>query len=178
MPASSIVCHLPLKLTCGSAHAACISSTCSSDRRPRAWKVSLWPTNPTPVPPPPEPEPDPAARQYVEAGRLFGNEHGLALRQDQHLGRKIRDLGAPGEKAEQHEWVVVKVGRPGAAWRPARPARDIDPEHMMGRRNPLVADRLRRLDEIADRVGLSADIDDRQCHAKFHLPLHSVVLIP
>src|SRR6267143_4297244 len=55
MPASSIVCHLPLKLTCGSAQSARMTSTCSSDRRPRLWKFSLRPTNsisfhPTPMP--------------------------------------------------------------------------------------------------------------------------------
>src|ERR1700720_2499583 len=33
MPASSIVCHLPLNVTCGSAHSACMTSTCSSERR-------------------------------------------------------------------------------------------------------------------------------------------------
>jgi hypothetical protein len=36
MPASSIVCHWPLNVTCGSAHGACITSTCSSDRAGRA----------------------------------------------------------------------------------------------------------------------------------------------
>ena len=33
MPASSIVCHLPLNVTCGSAHSACTTSTYSSERR-------------------------------------------------------------------------------------------------------------------------------------------------
>jgi hypothetical protein len=40
------------------------------------------------VPADPDAEPKPAARQYVETGRLLGDEHGLALRQDQHAGRK------------------------------------------------------------------------------------------
>src|SRR5207253_537239 len=73
-------------------------------------------------------EPEAAARQHVEAGRLLGDQHGLALRQDQHLGREIRDLGAPREKPEQYERVVIKVGRAGAALRPFGPARDIDPD--------------------------------------------------
>ena len=67
---------------------------------------------------------------------------------------------------------MVQVGRAGAALRPVGPARDIDPDDMIGRRNPLIPDRLRRLHEIADRIGPAADIDDRQCHAEFHVPLH------
>ena len=122
------------------------------------------------VPADPDAEPKPAAAQHVEAGGLLGDQHGLTLRQDQHLGRKIRDPRAPGEKAEQDERVVVEVGRAAAALRPFRPARDIDPEHMVRGGDPLIADRLRRLDEIADRVRLSADVDNRQRHAELHLP--------
>src|SRR5437762_14209003 len=43
---------------------------------------------------------------------------------------------------------------------------------MVGQRDPLIADLFRRLHKIADRIGLAADIDDRQGHAEFHLPLH------
>src|SRR3954467_5392732 len=41
---------------------------------------------------------------------------------------------------------------------------------MVGQRDPLIADLFRRLHKIADRIGLAADIDDRQGHAEFHLP--------
>ncbi len=38
------------------------------------------------VPADPDPEPEAPAAQHVERGGLLGDEHGLALRQDQHLG--------------------------------------------------------------------------------------------
>ena len=72
------------------------------------------------VPADPDAEPEAAARQHVETGRLFGDEHRLALRQDQHLGREIGDVGATGEEAEQHERVVIEIGRSGAGLGPIR----------------------------------------------------------
>ena len=50
-----MVCHSPLKVTCGSAHSARITCTCSSERLPRLWKFSFRPTystgfQPTPMP--------------------------------------------------------------------------------------------------------------------------------
>src|SRR6266446_4121726 len=45
-PGTSIVWYLPAKVTCGSAHSACMTSTCSSER-PRLRKFSLRPTNST-----------------------------------------------------------------------------------------------------------------------------------
>ena len=113
-------------------------------------------------------------RQHVETGRLLGDEHGLALRQDQHLGRKIRDLRAAGEKAEQHERVVIQIGRSGARLGPTGAARDIGAEHVVRRRDPVVADLLRRLDKLPQGRRLAADIDDRKGHAEFHLPLLSI----
>ena len=71
------------------------------------------------VPADPDAEPEPPAAQHVETGRLLGDEHGLALRQDQHAGRKAELLGAAGEVAEQHERVVEQIGRGVAV--PSRP---------------------------------------------------------
>ena len=62
------------------------------------------------VPADPDTEPEPPARQYIEACRLLRDERGLALRQDQHLRRKILDFRDRGEKPEQHEGIVVEVG--------------------------------------------------------------------
>ncbi len=110
-------------------------------------------------------------RQHVETGGLFGDEYRLALRQDQHLGREIADRGAAGKETEQHERVVVKVGRPAARLRPAGAARDIGAEHMVGRRDPLIADLLGRLDKLPQCRGPAADIDDRQGYTEFHTSL-------
>ena len=125
------------------------------------------------VPADPDPEPETPAAQHIEAGRLLGDQRGLALRQDQHLGREILDLGDRGEEPEQHKGVVVEVGRAAALLGPARTALGVGPEHVVRERDPLIPDRFRRLHKIADRIGLSADIDDRQGHAELHLPLRS-----
>ena len=56
MPASSMVCHWPLKVTCGSAHSARITCTCSSERLPRFLKLSFNPTYSTGFQPMPMPK--------------------------------------------------------------------------------------------------------------------------
>jgi len=48
------------------------------------------------VPADPNAEPEPSAAQHIEAGRLLGDEDGLALRQDQHTGREAELRGAAG----------------------------------------------------------------------------------
>ena len=62
------------------------------------------------VPADPDAEPEPAAAQNIERGRLFGDENGLALRQDQDAGRKAELARASGKKAEQHERVMKQIG--------------------------------------------------------------------
>src|SRR5215471_6223251 len=80
------------------------------------------------VPPDPNAEPEPASRQDVETGSLLGDQHGLTLRQDQYLRREVADAGASGEEAEQHERVMIEIGRPGARLRPTGAAGDIGAE--------------------------------------------------
>ena len=128
------------------------------------------------VPPDPDAEAEAAARQHVETGRLFGDEHGLALRQDQYLGGEIGDAGAAGEETEQHERVVIQIGRAGARLGPIGPARDIDAQHVIGRGDAVIADRLRRLGKFAQGRRLAANIDNRQGYAELHLHLRPVAL--
>ena len=113
------------------------------------------------VPPDPDAQPEPPARQDVETGGLFGDKHGLTLRQDQHLGREIADLGAAGEKTEQHERVVIEIGRAGARLAPAGAAGNVGAQHVVGCGDPLIADLLRRLGEFPQSRRLTADIDNR-----------------
>jgi hypothetical protein len=74
---------MPAKVTWGSAHSACMISTCSSERRPRLQKFSKADELDRV---PAEPDPEAPTAQRVERGGLLGNERGVALRQDQHLG--------------------------------------------------------------------------------------------
>jgi hypothetical protein len=124
------------------------------------------------VPPDADAETEPAAREDVETGGLLGDEHGLALCQDQDLRREIADARASCEETEQHEGVVIAVGRSGAALRPIGPARNIDAEHVVGGGEAVIADLLRRLGEFPQRRRIAADIGDRQGYAQLHPHLH------
>jgi hypothetical protein len=53
----------------------------------------------------------------------------LTLGQDQYLGREIRDAGAAGEETEEHERVVIQIGRSGARLGPTGAAGDIGAQH-------------------------------------------------
>ena len=125
------------------------------------------------VPADPDPQPKPAAAQHVKAGGLLGDQHGLSLGQDEHLRREADSRRATAEKPEQDERIVEEIGR-GVSRAPVRPARDIDPQNVIGGREMIVAGRLRRLGEQPDRGGIAADIGQRQCNAEFHrmLPTH------
>jgi hypothetical protein len=112
------------------------------------------------VPADPDAEPEPAAAQNVKAGRLLGDKHRLALRQNQDAGREPELRCAAGEIAEQHERVVEQIFRIVAV--PARPARGIDPEHVVGGLEEVVADAFRRLREFAHDVRIAADVAQRQ----------------
>jgi hypothetical protein len=108
------------------------------------------------VPADPDAEPEAAAAQHVERCSLLGDENRLALRQDQHLGRKLDRLGATGKEAEQRKRIMEQIGR-GVAVAPAGTARHIDAEHVVGHRQILIADFLGGLREFAKRGRIAAD---------------------
>jgi hypothetical protein len=91
------------------------------------------------------------------------------------LGREVGNVCAPGQEAEQHERVVIQIGRSGAWLRPTGPTRDIGAEHVVRGRDPLIPDLLGRLGKFPQGRRLTADIDNRKSYAEFHLHLHSVV---
>ena len=84
-----------------------------------------------------------------------------ALRQDQHADRKADALSAAGEKAEQHERVVVRVGG-GADAATGMVRRRIDAEYVIGRHQIRIAEALGRLCVVADDRRSGADVDYRK----------------
>src|ERR1700730_7479275 len=110
-------------------------------------------------------EPETAAALRIEAGHLFRYEHGLPLRQYQNAGRKAELRGAAGEKAKEHERVVVQP-RPGAAG--LRRAGFTGAEYMVRRLDKVVADRLRGLRVFPHHRRITADIAQRQQHTQLH----------
>jgi hypothetical protein len=148
-----------------------MTSTCSSERRPRLSKILVEPDELHLVPPDPDAEPEPAAGQDVETRSLLGDEHGLTLRQDQDLGGEIGDVSASGKETEQDERVVIPVGRSGAPLGPIGPASDIDAEHVIGGCDTVIADLLCGKGKIPQSPWLTTDIDDRKGYTEFHLHL-------
>ena len=112
------------------------------------------------VPADPDPEPEPAAAQDVERGRLLRDQHRLALRQDQDAGGKADLPGAAGEKAEQHERIVVGVRR-GADAPPAMIGGGIGAEHVIGRQKVREAEPFGGLGIVAQYRRTGADIGHR-----------------
>ena len=112
-------------------------------------------------------EPEPSPGEHVQRRRLLGDQHGLALRQNQDLGGKFQFLRAGAQETEQHEWIMKKVlGR--VAVSPVLAARHIDAEHVIGGGEVVIAEVFRSLREIAYRRGVAFDIDQRQRNAKLH----------
>ena len=112
------------------------------------------------VPADPDAKTEASAAQHVERGSLLGDEHRLALGEDQHLGRELDVPGTAGEKAEQHKRVMEEIGR-CVAITPIGATRDIDAEHVVGCSQILIADLLGRLREFAygGRIAANSDVD-------------------
>ena len=105
-------------------------------------------------------EPKSAAGQDIDTGGLLGDQDRLALGQDQDLYRKPDALGCVREKSEQDEWIVEVVRRCVAV--PARPARGVDTEDVVGGAKMIIAERFRRLGVGRDRCRITADVTQRQ----------------
>jgi hypothetical protein len=105
---------------------------------------------------------------------LLGDEHRLALGQDQHLGRELDLPRAGREEAEQHKWVMEKIGR-RVAVAPIRAAGDIDAEDVVGCGQILITDLLGRLREFTydGWIAADSDIDKGQRDAKVSSRLSS-----
>jgi hypothetical protein len=106
-------------------------------------------------------EAEAAAAQYIERGRLFGDERRLALRQYQHADGEADLCRAAGQEAEQHERVVIGVGRRADTVAAMR-AVGIGAEHMVGRDEIIIADPLGGLRVIANAGGACADVNHRE----------------
>ena len=142
---------LPAKVTCGSAHSACMTSTCSSERRPRLRKFSLRPTNSTgfqPTPPPDGTARRTARRARRPAWRRAPPDAGPGSAP----GSRSRCCGCSRQGSRTAQTGRGK-GRPTCCDRPIGAARDIDAEDMVGRRQILIADFLGRLRKFVDRGG-------------------------
>jgi hypothetical protein len=91
---------------------------------------------------------------------LLRHQDGLPLSQDQDTHGKADLLGAAGQKAEQHEWVVIGVCCGANAAAAVIGAR-IGPENVVGRHQVSIAEPFCRLRIVVQYRGTGADIGQR-----------------
>ena len=96
---------------------------------------------------------------------MLRDQNRLALRQDQHAGRKAELRGAAGEIAEQHERVVVQP-RPGAAG--LGRAGLAGTQHVVGSLEKIIAYRLGGLRVFPHHRRIATYIAQWQQHAQLH----------
>src|SRR6266545_373542 len=108
-----------------------------------------------------------ALAQRIEAGRLLGDQGGLALGQDHDAGRETHLLRDTRQEGEQHEGIVIGRGR-----RPDALAAVIDvgiaAQHMVGAEQVAESQPLGPLRIVAQDGRAGADVTDRQRCAKKH----------
>ena len=110
-------------------------------------------------------EPEAAAAEHVETGGLLGDQHRLALREDQHLGGEFDLFRAGGDETERHEGVVEQA-------EPTRTAAGgvgrVAAEHVVRQRETFVAFGLGELCEFAHDRAIAADVAERQGNSEMH----------
>ena len=110
-------------------------------------------------------EPEAAAAEHVETGGLFGNQHGLTLREDQYLGGEFDFLRACSDEAERHEGIVEQA-------EPARTAaggvRRVAAEHVVRQRQAVVTFGLGELGVFAHDRAIATDVAERQGYSEMH----------
>ena len=107
MPASSIVCNSPLKVTCAAPKR--LHNLHLLFGPPAAVaKILVQPDELDLVPADADAEPEAAPAQHVQRGRLLRDQHRLALRRISTPVEKPT-CGAAGQEAEQHERIVEQI---------------------------------------------------------------------
>ena len=110
-------------------------------------------------------EPEAAAAEHVETGSLLGDQHGLALREDQHLGGELDLFRAGSDEAECHEGVVEQAEPTGA---PAGRVRRVAAEHVVRQRQTFVTFGLGEFCEFAHDWAIATDVAERQGNSEMH----------
>jgi hypothetical protein len=114
-----------------------------------------------------DPQPQPPARHEVDIGCLPGDEHGLALREDQDPGHQLDLPGRRGEEGEGRERVVERVplgvGAPDLGERPV-----VCPDDVVVEDQVPVPELLRGDGEPAQGRRVTTELDLRADHADPH----------
>jgi hypothetical protein len=106
-----------------------------------------------------------AAAEHVETGRLLGNQHGLALCKNQHLGGEFDLFRAGGDKTEGHEGVVEQA-EPGSA--AAGGIGRVAAEHVVRQHQTFIAFSLGEFGEFTNDRAITADVAERQGNSETH----------
>src|ERR1019366_8348585 len=109
-----------------------------------------------------------AVAEQIEAGGLFGDQDGLALRHDQDAGGEAETVGAAGEEAQHHERVVhgMLIGADADALG-LRPG-GVGAHDVVAGDDVVEAEALDRLSVVTDDGPAGADIANGQGCADLH----------
>ena len=110
-------------------------------------------------------EPKPPFAEHVERCGLLRRQRGLALRQDDDAGDEF-EPGDRGEKAEQHEGLVERIGV--LVGTPELVGRGVAAEHVVEGEDVLVSQRFGRLPVVANDRRIVADLGLWKHNAKLH----------
>src|SRR6185369_974363 len=110
-------------------------------------------------------EPEAAAAEHVETGGLFGNQHGLTLREDQHLGGEFDLFCAGGNKAERDKGIVEQAEPTRTA---AGGVRRVAAENVVRQRQAVVTFGLGKLGVFAHDRAVAADVAEGQGYSEMH----------
>ncbi len=124
------------------------------------------------IPPRPDAETEPVPRQHGELGRLLGDEHGLALGQDQDRRDQLEAPCDGGDEAEHRERLMERGVLVVGAFEAARPlslgADDVVVDEQVG-----CAELLQTLRVGSDGAWVGADLAVGEHGAELHLKMTS-----
>ena len=151
-----MVWYLPLNVTCGCAHSACMTCACSSDRRPRLWKFSFRPVNSTGFQPTPMPSrnrpPDSTSRQAA----CFATN---AVCRCATISTPVENVSLVVAAARYPSSTNGSWNMPSRCHGGSRCiAAGIAAQHVIGRFQEVIAQGFKVLSEVADRW-----LDRRRC---------------
>src|SRR5207342_1582369 len=110
-------------------------------------------------------EPEAAAAEHVETGSLLGDQHRLALCENQYLGGEFDLFRASSDETERHEGVVEQ---PEPTRTAAGGIRRVAAEHVIRQRQAVVTFGLGEFGVFAHDRAIATDVTERQGYSEMH----------
>ena len=106
--------------------------------------------------------------QHIQAGSLFGNQRGLALRQDEHPGGETKFRCDAGQITEKNEGIMKQILRRITVRVPVGARCNIDAKNVIGGLQKIIACGFQALCIVTRGLWIATDIADRRKRTKLH----------